>query len=406
MQNVHRFFPELEGIRGVAALLVLLNHVGVYTGVIGSQLFGQPGNAIWAPVLSVAEVGLPIFFVLSGVLLYRPHALGTISGTPRPAAGPYFWRRALRILPAYWVLTVVALVTLNRDAVHGVWEVVRPLLLLQVYEHNVIPAGMGQTWSLATEVAFYLSLPVLAWLLHRWASKAEDAPARTRRIVVPLLGFVVFGFGFAVYTHLPSMGPYPAQHLWPLEWVGFLAIGMILAALSASAEVSQQVWAPYRIAMARPGLCWAGAGVVFLVACSPLTGPHTIDYATMPVALTVQALYLLFTLLLIAPLTAPFQRERLVEVTLANPVMRFLGRISYGVFLWHVVYLEYYYRWTGGQPGSGGFWPVLGAVLALTIVTALVSYVAVERPAMKFRPRLGNAPEAPGVSGIFQQART
>lgn len=391
------FFPGMEGIRGVAAVIVVFNHVGVYTGQIGSQLFGKPGNGAVGAVLNKFEIGLPIFFALSGMLLFRPFALATLTGGRHPATGPYYWRRFLRIAPAYWLMTVVALVVLNRQTLVGVWPVLRPLLILQVYQNNAIPVGMGQTWSLATEIIFYLLLPAFAVLVERFAVRAVDPRARARRMLVPMFVLVVIGLGYTAFTHLPSMGAYPLSYLWLPEYVSFLAVGMMLAVLSAREQVAPSGRGVYGIAVRRPGLCWAVAGTVFVIACTPLGNPNTINYPTLGPSVLIELMYLVFTVALVAPMTVPGDTPRLIEVALGNPVVQFLGRISYGTFLWHVFFLDGYYLWTGTPYGSGDFGLVLAVVLPGAIISATISYYVVELPAMRLRPRLGRAPVVPST---------
>lgn len=394
------FVPELEGIRGIAAVFVIFTHIGIGTGQIGSQMWQQPGNGFVGAVLNRMEVGLPIFFVLSGVLLYRPFALATVTGSRKPAVGPYFWRRALRILPAYWVFTVAALLLLNLDDVTSIWHVLRPLLVLQVYQENAMPAGMEQTWSLSVEVAFYLFLPLFALLLDRIAGRVTDPARRVSRILTLLGVLVLIGFAFAAYTHLPSMGMYPIENLWPIEHVGFLAVGMALATLSVSADMpSGRVIVAYRLITRWPVACWAGAVVVFLISCvSPFGNPSSIDYPPIGVALFDDLLYLVFAVLLIAPLTVLRNRSLLLRAVLSGPLVRFVGRISYGLFLWHVVVIRLYYQWTGTELGMGDFWETVAVGLLGTAAVATASYVLVERPAMRFRPRLGKTPVDPGVA--------
>ncbi|WP_158883406.1 acyltransferase family protein [Amycolatopsis anabasis] len=400
-ERTRRFFPELEGLRGFAAIMVLLSHVAISTGQVGWA--GQPApDGLTGAVLNKMEVGLPIFFVLSGALLYRPFALATLGGAAKPAARPYFWRRALRILPAYWLLCAVALPLLNGDRIDGAWQVLRPLLLLHVYEQDgtfagaALPAGLEQTWSLSTEVAFYLTLPLLAGLLGWFARGVDDPARRMRRIVLPLGAAVLAGFGAVAYTHLPARGPFPVEHLWPLEYVGFFAVGMALATLSAGAELFPgAVPRPYRLVAGHPVRCWLAALAVFVMLClSPVGEPASSEYPAVDAALVDQALHQLFTLLLVAPLTVPGARSRLVEAVLANPVSRFLGRISYGVFLWHLLV---FYVWHGSLFGATGFWKALAVVLAGSVTAGTLSFQLVERPFMRLRPLLGRAPAKPSV---------
>src|SRR5439155_8306716 len=79
------------------------------------------------------EVGVAIFFVISGFLLYRPFAASRAAGQPAPRTGPYAWRRVLRIVPAYWLALTVTVVVLGR------WEVFHPAHLLTFY-------GRGQAY--------------------------------------------------------------------------------------------------------------------------------------------------------------------------------------------------------------------------------------------------------------------
>src|ERR1700734_1532417 len=99
--------PGLDGLRVIAAFAVLLTHVG---GQTGFEFTGTPMS--W--IVNRGDIGVPIFFALSGLLLYRPWARAALDGEAGPGVRPYLLKRALRILPAYWLVVIVALVTLNR----------------------------------------------------------------------------------------------------------------------------------------------------------------------------------------------------------------------------------------------------------------------------------------------------
>src|SRR5262249_13194281 len=113
-------------------------------------------------VVARFDAGVGVFFVLSGFLLFRPFLAAAARGETRRRFGAYLWHRAVRILPAYWVMIVVVLLTLpdNDDVGRGTW--VRLLTLSDIYVHGGgLTDGVTQTWSLATEVVFYLLLPLL-----------------------------------------------------------------------------------------------------------------------------------------------------------------------------------------------------------------------------------------------------
>src|SRR5690348_9888703 len=94
-------YPLVDGLRAVAAIGVLLTHSAISSGLVTADGIGFR----YAQRL---EVGVTIFFVISGFVLYRPFLLAR---RDLPRLGGYAWRRALRIVPAYWIaLTISALV--------------------------------------------------------------------------------------------------------------------------------------------------------------------------------------------------------------------------------------------------------------------------------------------------------
>ncbi len=99
----NRRFPLLDGMRAVAVLSVVLVHVAV---------FSEIGSETTRRLLLHLNVGVTIFFLISGFVLYRPFIAHRATGPPRPGAGQYAKRRFLRIVPAYWlVLTVLTILT-------------------------------------------------------------------------------------------------------------------------------------------------------------------------------------------------------------------------------------------------------------------------------------------------------
>src|SRR4051812_30593358 len=87
-------FPLVDGLRAVAAIGVLLTHSAISSGLVTTGATGFR----YAQRL---EVGVTIFFVISGFVLYRPFLLARVDGAR------YAWRRALRIVPAYWIALTV-----------------------------------------------------------------------------------------------------------------------------------------------------------------------------------------------------------------------------------------------------------------------------------------------------------
>lgn len=153
---------SLTGLRAVAALLIVGTHAAYGTGQLSNSYLGT--------LYARLEVGVPIFFVLSGFLLFRPWVRATADGAPTPSLRRYVSRRIRRIVPPYFVVVLIAYALYHfRDAGPNpghTWKgLLEHLTLTQIYEpvyFYVMHQGLTQTWSLAVEFAFYAVLPLLA----------------------------------------------------------------------------------------------------------------------------------------------------------------------------------------------------------------------------------------------------
>ncbi|MFI5929095.1 acyltransferase family protein [Micromonospora sp. NPDC051543] len=393
--------PVFDGVRGLAALGLLVVHVAFAGSLIGSYDV-PPSNRWGAYIVNGFQLSLGVFFLISGLFLYRPFARAIIAGTRKPELGPYLLRRALRLLPPYYVMTAAALLLLNFNSIDSVWYVLRPIVLMQNYD-PVWMAGMDISWTVPTEVQWYLVLPVIAWLSGKWARRAPDPIARARRLMLPIPILFVVGFAWTVYLHLPSTGLYPPQYWWPFGMAGNIGFGMILGILSARVQVvPDRIPALFRAAAARPNLFWLGAFALFVINCAkPFGRPGYGDYDTMAAALLFYVLLIVAAFLIITPMIAPHAKSRLIDAILGNRPVVYLGRVSYGLYLWHFVVLNLVLRngsIFGGDPlqlgflrGRMGFWELEITVFLLTLTVATVSYFVVERPILNFGERYLNA---------------
>ena len=332
-----RSFPCLDGARAIAASAVVLTHAGFWTGNYTPDLLGR--------VLNRAEVGVAIFFVLSGFLLSRPMFRAAAAGRAAPRAAAYLWRRALRILPAYWLVVVAALLLLpgNADATAGDW--LRHLTMVQVYDGR-FAEGLSHTWSLATEVAFYLVLPQLVAALLRLAGRGLWRPGR----VLALLG-VVSAAGLA--------------------WVWWAtAVG------GGAAEL------------------WLPAAALFLIAATPVTGPPGLAPSTPAEAVTGHLLYLGVGALLVWPLVFGDQRAGRARRVLSSRPVVLLGEISYGLFLFHVLVLVAGYPALGMPEFSGDLVLVFAGTWLGGVLLGGLVYVLLERPMRRWRTVVAERPRS------------
>jgi len=369
--TLRRRFGGLDGLRAVGALAVLCTHVGF-----------ESGDALRGPftgVLSRLDTGVAIFFVISGFLLYRPHLVAMVEGRPRPAMRAYFWHRALRILPALWIAVALAGLLLTHDRRVGLGLYLRHAALIQIYFENHEVAGLTQMWSLATEGAFYVLLPLLAWLLSRLRfSNRNDV---TRQLMV--LG--VFGVVGPLWMAVMAVEGPPSGGLWLPGYIGWFGAGMSLAVWQV-ARSSGLLPDGFLTKLAdNPGTVWAGALAVFALATSPLAGPYDLSPASPGQAATKNVLYALLAILIVFPAVVAVDEssEPAVVRALGGRVGHFLGDISYGVFAYHVVVLGVVERLLGHVVFTGGFAALFWLTLSISVVLATLSYRLIERPIMR-----------------------
>ena len=331
----------LTGVRGLAALAVIYTHAAFWTGRYAEDTTGY--------IYSRLEVAVPVFFALSAFLLFRPWAamLRGDRDTPvgrAPALGRYLYRRARRILPAYWLTVVVVyLVYLVREAgpFGRGWEgFVRNMTLTQLYGYGHQHDSLTQNWSLAIEVAFYLALPVIGALTVFGVCRSRRRPrvaAAAIAALIPLsMGWIWLTHQDVFYETTPV--DITAQ-LWLPSFLGWFAAGMLLALAEPLLARAGRVWPPLSLAV---------AAAAFALACTPLAGEPTIMPRDTGAAIIKSLLYLVITVGVLAPLVMPTRGwyRRLLE---SRPVM-WLGSVSYELFLIHLLVMALVMDLVGYRP--------------------------------------------------------
>ncbi|RMI37314.1 acyltransferase [Actinomadura harenae] len=368
--------------------MVLLFHVAASTG----YLTREP-TAV-TRLLSRGEIGVPIFFVLSGLLLYRPWAAATVVRRRSPSTGQYLWRRLLRLMPAYWVVMVVAIGLYSRGHVSDVLSMLGLATLTYGFDmhpwwtDHLGPKGLGQMWSLCVEASFYVALPAIAFLLDRWARHGESLDMRARRLLYALGAMSV---GSVVYAVAMLRTPNPAYwgSLLP-QYLGWFGAGMALAVVTVWANAAPLGPAARfaRTVTASAAMCWAACALLYVIASTPVTGISRLNSTNGWTTGFSVVLYGLVALLLVAPVALAPAGDPLVRRVLGNPVAAFLGRISYGLFLWQFVVIFVWFDLTDHAPFTGDLLTDFPMCLALTVAVATASYHAIEEPVRKLGGRL------------------
>lgn len=333
--------PALTGVRTIAAGSVCLTHAAFWTGHYTDDFSGR--------LFARFEVGVAIFFVLSGFLLFGPWVRALADGLDDPSIGRYLWHRARRILPAYWIV-VVAVYALylsytppdaDPDLGSGWSGFLRTMTLTQVYGLGHLHAGLTQMWSLAAEVVYYLVLPPIAWMVtvvvcrRRWRPDLMLIALGALMTVSPIWSVVVAG----------SVGISPSARLWAPAFFGWFVAGMILA---VCVRLIRRWPATPSVAI---------AVVAFVLSGTAVAGEPTITPTSAGATIVKHLLYIVVAVGLIGPLAVAGStgvRDWWSRACGARPMV-WLGEISYEFFLIHVVVLEVMMDVLGYRVFTGSF---------------------------------------------------
>ena len=164
-----------DGLRALACLLVIWHHT--------TQRFNPEKSATWIQGIHFfgmrGEVGVSLFFVLSGCLLSLPFWYSFVNGSATPKLWFYVINRAARIIPAYWfnllLCTLVALWVFDLNI--NWWRLISGLLFINSYHYSsFFPAELnGPLWSIGLEVSCYVLLPVLLFLIIKNTQRISAA---------------------------------------------------------------------------------------------------------------------------------------------------------------------------------------------------------------------------------------
>jgi peptidoglycan/LPS O-acetylase OafA/YrhL len=331
---------SLTGVRAVAALLVVATHAAYTTGKYPHGYVGL--------VYSRMEVGVPIFFVLSGFLLFGPWVKAAATGEHAPSVRRYAWHRVRRIMPAYVVTVLIAYLvyhfrTAGPNPGHTWMGLFRNLTLTQIYTddylYSYLHQALTQMWSLAVEVAFYVVLPLMAYLLLVVLCRRQWRP------VLLLTGLAVLAAltpAWLVLVHTTDFLP-DGSKLWLPTYLAWFVGGMMLAVL--------QVMGVRAYALA----CVPLAVACYFIVSTPIAGEPTTSPAELREALVKAGFYAVIATLAVAPLA--LGDNGLYARFLASRPMVFLGEISYEIFLIHLLTMElvmveilHFHIYTGSMP--------------------------------------------------------
>jgi peptidoglycan/LPS O-acetylase OafA/YrhL len=252
--------------------------------------------------------------------------------------------------------------------------------------HNVIGPILS-SYTLVTEISFYVFLPLYAFVL----SRVHATPRQHVRI--DLLALAVLFVGSVVYRVAVTGGSFPYDRTFQLQnilpgWIDVFAVGMALAVLSAwISHRGSQPLLPRRRWF--PGACWALAAIAFVGVSVWVGRPSSgLTVYTFWEEMGIHYLYLAVGLFFLLPGMFGPQRVGVIRAVLRNRAVQLLGLISYGLYLWNETLLEKYVQWTDSTAFRTSFPKMLLVVFAGTVLVSTVSYVLVEKPALSLKSRV------------------
>jgi peptidoglycan/LPS O-acetylase OafA/YrhL len=383
----HRYLPALDGLRAFAVLGVMAYHF----------------NYHWA---NGGYLGVDFFFVLSGFLI-TSLLVGEWVSTRRIKLRTFWSRRAKRLLPAVLVLLLVLTLylwlggpnissdTFRPDAIatlfyYANWHLV--FTHQSYFAQFQLPSPLRHTWSLAIEEQFYLVWPLIALVLFKLGKRRRSRGPRAfpRRLAL-IVTLVLAVASAAEMALLYRRGVDPSRIYYGTDTRAFeLFIGAILALIVTarpdhSARVRKALHVTGPIAAAALGYLWVTAG-------DDRGNPSAWMYRGGLVVAGILAA------VIIASVAQPSSGP--LGAVMSIPPLRWIGRISYGLYLWH---WPVYVLMTDITTGLSGI-QLLVARLAATFGAATISFYLIERPVRRYRwkgwPFLAATLTAVGITAV------
>ena len=384
----------LDGLRALAALSVLVYHA---LSIAGAKTVIAGHDLSWMHFYT--ESGVDLFVTLSGFLLFLPYARAMLDGRTAPKAREFYRRRALRILPAYYVcLAVLALAQWTTYATPvGAQNILAHVVLL----HDIAPAFNrtinGPFWTLAVEWQFYIVLPLIAWAVARFSAGSP------RRMVAGVLGVIAVALALrevdALLAIHRSALPAPAAPWIDLaqrivigsqgKYLEVFGVGMLCGLIYTMLKRRPGALTSPRVRLA--GVALLGlALLVYLLFAPQVYERHNAILAAFYLALRPTDVEMIagplvlginYGALTLGVLLAP----RLLRAPFEWWPLRFVGLISYSLYLWHesIINLIYPHLQVSGSVSRVLAALAIGVFVAIPF--AYVSYQLVERPFLRWR---------------------
>ena len=364
----------LDSLRGLSTILIVVYHISFVSGHTVAH-----ANSSGA-YIDRLNIGVAIFFVLSGFLIFRPFAHSLIHGSPLPKTRNYYLKRAARILPGYW-LALFVLAGLDALTIVNTSGFIRNVFIVHSFtEHNVF-TGIRQAWTLAIEMSFYVVVPAFAYIFVR-QTKRRDGPVSVSSLLKALSILFLSAYVFRLFIHQTDFWFLKSAHIWLPSHVDTLVLGMGLAVL-VEAPASAEILSKVRIFMANHTGAFVLVSVFVWLMSANINMAIGLNKSEFHIELLGHFLYGLASVLLVAPFCVDSQS--LLVKAMSLRLFTWLGTISYGIYLWHMAFLEgnFAEKYMPYTENDGQVLLRFLVVLLASIAIASLSYYVIERPIMR-----------------------
>jgi peptidoglycan/LPS O-acetylase OafA/YrhL len=374
-----------DGLRAIACLLVVWHHT--------AQKLNPEGAA---PIVSVlhflgmrGEVGVSLFFVLSGCLLSLPFWKAFVQREKFPSIGTYALNRAARIAPAFWVNLIIC----NLLAVwlfkleFSLPKFLAAFFFVNSYDYkSFFPAELnGPLWSIGLEVSCYVLLPLALFAIFKLAKSMRSAVLGMIGILVTLQALNPLFIRIFMTDRDQKGWEYGLEggaKLWLPYWnIGSFFTQFLLGSLAALVIVHLRSKGMKQSSLFDAGFVLASLSALLLVVARLTPGS--------PDPLTQQPYVSPFYALLMASSLVFASQSRYVSQLLDNRLFSCLAKLSFGIYLWHVVVMELIARMFMSSYVYYGLsdplqWALISAlVLAVSLGIAAASWKFLEAPVLK-----------------------
>jgi peptidoglycan/LPS O-acetylase OafA/YrhL len=350
--RVRTFRSDIEGLRAVAVVLVLAFHAGI-------------------PGISGGYVGVDVFYVISGFLI-TGLLVDELERTGSLAFGAFYARRARRLLP----MALLVLLAVTAGMLLFTPPVFRPQVRFDAisaalyYSNwqfalesvNYLTFGSAQNpilhyWSLSVEEQFYLVWPLLLFVAIRFRRRARTSMRTRWGVLLAVVGISSLAYSLIATPAEPAIAYFATTtRVWEF------------AAGAAVALLTPRLLGAPRIAALAAGVAGLAAVIVSAVVYSPIT-EFPGSAAIAPVAGS--------ALVIAAGLAAPLSG---VGALLSLPPLRYVGRISYSLYLWHWPCLVFARTAHWAPPDGQIGWLATAVALGIAFALAVVTHTLVETP--------------------------